>query len=95
MKRKRITSLVLALLAVGLTVFAALAMSSDNYRLDWMELPSSSAVAASSSSTNYKISDSFGAPFVIGLSGSNTRLELGYWPSAFAFYRQHLPYVGK
>ena len=95
MNSKWIASLAAAVLLAVIVVGAALAMNSDNFRLDWNELQSSASGAGSSSSTNYKISNSIGAPMFVRMETATTKLELGYWPGAYPHGRQMLPYVRK
>ena len=75
------------LLAVG-----ALAMSSDNYKLDWF-VPLTASGGGAASSEHYAIRFTVGQT-VIGTSDSSRyECSLGYWCGGAAGHRIYLPLV--
>jgi hypothetical protein len=82
-----LSSLVVLLMLAG----SALAMESDNYRLDWFTLMTGSGGEAGS--------DSYAASFTVGQtvtgasSGASYDSCLGYWCGGAAEYRTYLPLV--
>jgi hypothetical protein len=88
---KRATFL-LALVAFLLLAGSALAMSSDNYQLDWFT-PLTASGGGAASSDHYSISFTVGQT-VIGTSDSSSYEGcLGYWCGAAAGHRIYLPLV--
>jgi hypothetical protein len=86
------TALLLALVVLLLLTGVALAMSSDNYRLDWFA-PLTSSGGGEASSSNYIVNLTVGQS-AIGVSAStNYRGCLGYWCGVAVEYRVYLPLV--
>jgi hypothetical protein len=88
-------TLILTLVAFLLLVGSALAMHSDNYRLDWFT-PLTGSGGESASSDNYAINFTVGQS-VIGAS-SSTSYEgcLGYWcesGTAIEYNKTYLPLI--
>jgi len=74
MRRKRI---VLILIACLLLTNSVMAMSSPNYRIDWMALLS--AGGGRSSSTNYVMDLTIGQTPTGAAQSSSYQTELGFW----------------
>ncbi len=88
---KRVTFL-LALVAILLLAGVAVAMSSDNYRLDWFT-PLTGGGGGAASSAHYAVNLTVGQS-AIGTSGStNYGGCLGYWCEAAVEYKVYLPLV--
>ncbi len=86
-------AILLALAALVLLTGVALAMESDNYRLDWFT-PLTGGGGGPASSTNYAVNLTVGQS-VIGTSDStNYGSCLGYWCGGAAVeHRVYLPLV--
>ncbi len=69
----------------------ALAMSSDNYRLDWFT-PLTGGGGGPASSTNYAVNFTVGQAVIGASASTNYRGCLGYWCGEFE-YRVFLPLV--
>nr|HID13717.1 hypothetical protein [Anaerolineae bacterium] len=89
MKRKVI---LLALIALLLLTGSVLAMSSDNYRLDWFT-PLTGGGGGPSSSTNYAVNFTVGQTAIGTSSSTNYGGCLGYWCGAGVEYKIFLPLV--
>jgi hypothetical protein len=87
---KKITFLA-ALVVLLVLAGSALAMSSDNYRLDWFTLMTGSGGATDSA--NYAVNFTVGQTVVGAASSANYEACLGYWCSADAEYSIYLPLV--
>jgi hypothetical protein len=85
------TALLLALVALLLLAGRVLAMSSDNYRLDWFTPLTGSGGATSS--TNYAVSFTVGQSAIGASSSTNYGGCLGYWCGAEVEYSVYLPLV--
>jgi hypothetical protein len=81
-------TLVCGLLLAG----AALAMSSDNYRLDWFT-PLTGSGGGAASSDHYAINFTVGQTVVGASSSTSFGACLGYWCGGAAGYRIYLPLV--
>jgi hypothetical protein len=88
MKRIMISLLVIALLLGASTV---LAMSSDNYRLDWFT-PLTGGGGGPASSTHYAADFTVGQSSIGPSSSTNYEVGLGYW-YGIGGYRVFLPLV--
>ncbi len=73
---KRLT-LFFALIALLFLTASAQAMSSTNYRLDW--LVPLTGTGGKSASANYAVSFTVGQTVIGSSASDNFRLELGYW----------------
>jgi hypothetical protein len=81
-----------ALLCALLLGRMALAMSSDNYRLDWFT-PVSGSGGGSASSDHYAVNFTVGQTVIGTSDSSNYEGCLGYWCGGAARYRIYLPLV--
>jgi hypothetical protein len=84
----------LTLVVLILLAGSALAMSSDNYRLDWFT-PLTGGGGGAANSTNYAVNFTVGQT-AIGISSStNYGTRLGYWcdTTAAGQFRIYLPLV--
>ncbi len=83
-----ISALIILILLTG----SALAMESDNYKLDWFT-PLTSSGGGVVSSANYAINFTVGQA-VIGTADSTSYVGcLGYWCSTAVEYRVYLPLI--
>jgi hypothetical protein len=87
MKTRRLTLLLACLLCALALVGSVLAMSSDNYRLDWFTPLTGGGGAADS--TNYAIDLTVGQTAV----GTSNSACLGYWCGITAAAEQHKIYL--
>jgi hypothetical protein len=81
----------LTLAALFLLTSSALAMSSDNHRLDWFT-PLTGGGGGPAESTNYAVNLTVGQTVIGGSSSSSYQACLGYWCGG-EFYRTYLPLV--
>ena len=89
----RRAKLFLALILLLLLVGSVLAMSSDNYRLDWFT-PLTSGGGGAASSANYAADFTVGQMASVALSSANYRGCTGYWCRGGAEpYNLYLPVV--
>lgn len=79
-------------LCVLLLAGVALAMSSDNYRLDWY-VPLTGGGGGPASSTNYAVNFTVGQTAIDASSSTNYGAGLGYWYGAVVEYKIYLPLV--
>ncbi len=91
--RRRMTIL-LALTAILLLAGSVLAMSSTNYRLDWLT-PMTGGGGAPASSASYAVNLTVGQTAMGASSSANYGAGLGYWYGAVAQFRIFLPVVLK
>ena len=92
MKRRTLLLVVIVLLLV---TGSALAMSSENYRLDWFT-PLTGAGGGMASSTNYAVNFTVGQTVIGASSSENYGSGLGYWYGLLSeFFRNFLPVVLK
>lgn len=84
----------LALAALLLLTGSVLAMSSDNYRLNWFT-PLTSGGGGAAGSTNYAINFTVGQSATGTSSSTNYGGCLGYWCDATGQFRVYLPLVLK
>jgi hypothetical protein len=87
------TIILLTLAAVLLLAGGVLAMSSDNYRLDWFT-PLTGGGGGPASSTNYAVNFTFGQSAIGTSSSTHYAVGLGYW-YGIGEYRIYLPLVVK
>jgi hypothetical protein len=87
---KRSTFLV-AVVALLLLAGSALAMESENYRLDWFTLMTGGGGVADSA--NYAASFTVGQSVIGATSSSSHEGCLGYWCGTAIDYRTYLPLV--
>ena len=87
---KRVTFL-LALVAILLLAGGALAMNSDNYRLDWFTPLTGSGGAASSD--HYAVNLTVGQSAIGTSDSASYEGCLGYWCGAAVEHRVYLPLV--
>ncbi len=82
------------MILVVLLLFAgsALAMDSENYRLDWFT-PMTGNGGDNISSANYAVNFTVGQTVVGASSSANYEACLGYWCSGAAEYKIYLPLV--
>jgi len=92
MSKRKITALVAALLGSLLLVGTALAMSSDNYRLDWF-IPLTGGGGGPVSSTSYAANFTVGQTAICASSSASYGGCLGYWCGTAAEYKIYLPMV--
>lgn len=90
---KQIVILFVMLLSLFLFVVGAMAMSSDQYRLDWYVPLSGSG--AKTSSAHYQASLTVGQVAIGEASSTNFTTGLGYWFGLFREWLAHLPTVLK
>ena len=81
-----------ALLCGLLLAGVALAMDSDNYRLDWFT-PLTGGGGGAASSTNYAVNLTVGQSAIGASSGTDYEGCLGYWCGAAIEHRVYLPLV--
>jgi hypothetical protein len=81
-----------ALLCGLLLAGVALAMESDNYRLDWFT-PLTGGGGGAASSTNYAVNLTVGQSVIGTSDGTDYGGCLGYWCGAAVEYRIFLPLV--
>lgn len=90
---KRTTILILlALLIFFLLTSSALAMSSDNYKLDWF-VPLTGGGGGPAGSTNYAVNFTIGQSAIGASSSTNYGVGLGYWYGAGAQLKIYLPLI--
>ena len=87
---KRATFL-LALVAILLLAGVALAMSSDNYRLDWFT-PATGGGGGPASSAHYAVNFTVGQSTIGASDSTHYKGCLGYW-CGITQYRVYLPLV--
>ncbi len=88
---KRNTFLI-TLLVLFLLASSALAMESENYRLDWFT-PMTGNSGDEMSSANYAVNFSVGQTAIDEISDDNHAVCLGYWCGLPAEYKIYLPLV--
>ena len=93
MNKRKAMALLTALLCLLLTG-SVLAMSSDNYRLDWFT-PLTSGGGGAADSTNYAINFTVGQSVTGASSSTNYGACLGYWCDAEGQFGVYLPLVLK
>jgi len=91
MKRIAISLIVIALL---LLAGSALAMSSDNYRLDWFT-PLTGGGGGPASSAHYAVNFTVGQTAIGSSDSTHYQAELGYWYSVDVGHEIYLPLVLK
>ena len=89
MKTRRLTLLLACLLCALALVGSVLAMSSDNYRLDWF-IPLTGGGGAASS-TNYAIHLTVGQTAIGASSSTGYGACLGYWCGIMEGHKIYLP----
>ncbi len=87
-------TILLALTAILLLAGSVLAMSSTNYRLDWLT-PMTGGGGAPASSASYAVNFTVGQTAIGASSSANYGAGLGYWYGAVAQFRIFLPVVLK
>lgn len=83
--------ILLTLTALLIMAGGVLAMSSDNYRLDWFTLLAGGA-GGPAGSAHYAVNLTVGQTAIGVSSSSSYQACLGYWCGG-SFYRIHLPLV--
>ncbi len=91
-KRKAVALLVALIAVLWMLVTSALAMSSDNYRLDWFT-PATSGGGGPASSTNYGVNFTVGQSAIGTFASTNYGGCLGYWCSGMVEHCIYLPLV--
>jgi hypothetical protein len=91
MKRIAISLIVIALL---LLAGSALAMSSDNYRLDWFT-PLTGGGGGPASSAHYAVNFTVGQTAIGSSDSTHYQAGLGYWYGVDVGHRIYLPLVLK
>ena len=86
--------IVILLLLFALVGSVALAMSSDNYRLDWFT-PLTGSGGGAASSTNYAVEFTVGQVGPGTFGSANYDACLGYWCGAEVEYSIYLPLILK
>jgi hypothetical protein len=86
------TTIFLALVALLLLAGVALAMDSDNYRLDWFT-PLTGGGGGPASSAHYAVNLTVGQSAIGAPSGTDYEGCLGYWCGAAIEHRVYLPLV--
>ncbi len=92
MNKWRSLAVVLALLYTATLVGGSLALSSEQYRIDWFT-PLTSGGGGAASSAQYGIDLTVGQTALGTLSSANYRLCLGYWCGAAPGYAIYLPLI--
>jgi hypothetical protein len=92
MNRKRVISLALGLLCALALTGSALAMSSDNYRLDWFT-PLTGSGGGPGGSTHYAVNFTVGQTAIRVASSANYQACLGYWCGTGRQWRVYLPLI--
>jgi len=87
-------SMLLTLIALLALVGSALAMSSDNYRLDWFT-PLTSNSGGATGSASYAANLTVGQIAIGSASSSSYQACLGYWCGMERQWRVYLPLVIK
>jgi hypothetical protein len=87
---KRLTFLI-SLVILLLLASSVLAMSSDNYRLDWFTLMTGSG--GKTSSTNYAVNFTVGQTVIGATSGASYEACLGYWCGTGTEHKIYLPLI--
>ncbi len=75
-------------------VSAACAMSSTNYRLDWL-IPLTGGGGGTASSAHYTVNLTVGQTVIGSSSSSNYEIGLGYWYGVSLGGRLYLPLINK
>jgi hypothetical protein len=88
----KIKKLALLLVVVVLLLLAghALAMSSANYKIDWM-VPLTGGGGGEANSANYKVNLTVGQTVIGSASSANYGACLGYWCGTSVQYQLFLP----
>jgi len=91
---RRLTLLLIGLflLCTFLLAGSVLAMSSDNYQMNWY-VPLTGGGGAAASSTNYAIDYTVGQAVIGASSSTGYGVRLGYWYSAAADLYLYLPII--
>jgi len=92
MTKRTLIVIVGALLCGLLLAGVALAMESDNYRLDWFT-PLTGGGGGAASSANYAVNFTVGQSAIGASSSTNYGGCLGYWCGADVEYKIYLPLV--
>jgi hypothetical protein len=92
MNRRIETAVIVALLCFLLLANGALAMSSTNYRLDWI-VPLTSGGGGHSSSAHYAVDLTIGQTAVGTSSSTHYNAALGYWYGIVQQFRLYLPLI--
>jgi len=92
MNKIRAIALLATLLGVLLLTGVALAMSSDNYRLDWFT-PLTGGGGGSADSAHYAVNFIVGQSAIGGSDSTTYDACLGYWCGTAAGHRIYLPLV--
>lgn len=95
MNKRKALRLVIGFLCCLLLGGMALAMSSDNYRIDWDVIAGGGGQA---SSANHTLRSTIGQAVVGAISSANYRLGAGYWygvvaPAPPPAYKIYLPII--
>ncbi|MBN2147239.1 MAG: hypothetical protein JW726_07615 [Anaerolineales bacterium] len=93
MKKHSIRLLIAVLLLSLLLAGGALAMTSDNYRLDWFT-PLTGGGGGAASSEHYSANLTVGQTSISASASENYQARLGYW-QGLLFYRVRLPLVAR
>jgi hypothetical protein len=88
------TMIFLTLAALLLLAGSALAMSSDNYRLDWFT-PLTSGGGGAAGSASYAANLTVGQTAIGSASSPSYQACLGYWCGAEGPWRVYLPLITK
>jgi hypothetical protein len=91
MKKRKLSTMAVVFLASLLLAGGVLAMSSDNYRLDWFTL--AGCGGGPSGSGNYAVNLTVGQTAIGVSSSSNYQVCLGYWCETAGPWRIYLPLV--
>jgi hypothetical protein len=87
-------SMLLTLIALLALAGGTLAMSSDNYRLDWFT-PLTSGGGGPAGSASYAVNLTVGQTTIGSASSSSYQACLGYWCGAEGPWRVYLPLIIK
>ena len=90
MKKHRLIAIMLALLLTLLIVHNALAMSSTNYKIDWI-LAANGGGGGTATSTNYAARFTVGQAAIGTMNSASYHGTLGYWHVIFS--QTYLPLI--
>ncbi len=90
MKKQRLVAITVALLLTFLIAHNALAMSSTNYRVEWL-MAGTGGGGGAVTSTNYAVRFTVGQPSTGSITSPSYQGTLGYWHIIFA--RTYLPLI--
>jgi len=93
MKRTRLLLLLLVLLLVLVLTNPAFAMSSANFRLDWLTPGTSGGGGVTAGSTNYAVTLTVGQTAMVSTTSASYSTGLGYWHGLLGPSRLHMPLI--